>query len=125
VQAVAVTLGEDGCAVFSENETFHLPAADIDVVDTTGCGDAFSAGFIRAVASGADLEQAAWVATAAAALVAQGLGSDAGIVDLSTTLDFLSQASWRRQPGSTAFETPPGPLVGSRLNEGVEPPPAP
>jgi len=114
VKAVAVTLGQDGCAVFSEQETFQLPAADVGVVDTTGCGDAFSAGFIRAVASGADIEQSAWVGTAAAALVAQGLGSDAGIVDLTMTLDFLSSTSWHAPLGPTGRTAPPPALVRSR-----------
>jgi sugar/nucleoside kinase (ribokinase family) len=94
VKALAVTLGSEGCAVFSEEGSFALPAADVNVVDTTGCGDAFSAGFIRALGAGADLEQAAWLGTAAGALVAQGLGSDAGIVDLTTTMDFLASTSW-------------------------------
>jgi sugar/nucleoside kinase (ribokinase family) len=124
VKAVGVTLGRDGCAVFSEQESFQLPAADVGVVDTTGCGDAFSAGFIRAVASGADLEEAAWVGTAAAALVAQGLGSDAGIVDLTTTLDFLSSTPWHRPLGATGRSAPPSALIGARPPpgaEGVEP----
>ena len=34
---------------------------------------------------------AAWLGTAAAALVAQGLGSDAGIRDLDSTLAFLAE----------------------------------
>jgi len=110
VKVVGVTLGELGCAVFTEGESFRLPAADVAVVDTTGCGDAFTAGFLRAVGSGADLEQAAWVATAAAALVAQGLGSDAGIVDLPTTLATLSHARWRPH-GTDARDSPPAGLI--------------
>jgi sugar/nucleoside kinase (ribokinase family) len=94
VKALAVTLGGQGCAVFTAERSFALPAADVSVVDTTGCGDAFSAGFIRAAGAGAALEQAAWLGTAAAALVAQGLGSDAGIVDLHSTLGFLATCAW-------------------------------
>jgi sugar/nucleoside kinase (ribokinase family) len=107
VKAVAVSHGELGCAVFSQHEHFRLPAADVAVVDTTGCGDAFSAGFLRAVSSGAELEQAAWVATAAAALVAQGLGSDAGIIDLPTTIDTLSTTRWHDLQASDGRQAPP------------------
>jgi sugar/nucleoside kinase (ribokinase family) len=52
------------------------------VVDTTGCGDAFSAGFLRGLALGRDRRAAAELGCAAAALVAGGLGSDYGDFDL-------------------------------------------
>ena len=55
------------------------------MVDTTGCGDAFSAGLIAALSRDWDLERAARFASAAGALVATGLGSDAGIVDFTGT----------------------------------------
>ena len=45
-------------------------------VDTTGCGDAFSAGFLRGLALGRERRDAAVLGCAAAALVAQGLGTD-------------------------------------------------
>ena len=63
------------------------PAYDINVVDTTGCGDAFDAGFIAALHHGMDIETALRFAQASAGLVATGLGSDAGIVSFEDTLD--------------------------------------
>ncbi len=53
------------------------------MVDTTGCGDAFSAGFLRGLALGRSRRDAAALGCAAAALVAQGLGSDYGDFDLA------------------------------------------
>jgi sugar/nucleoside kinase (ribokinase family) len=61
-----------------------VPAFKVDVVDTTGCGDAFSAGFLRGLALGRSRRDAAVLGCAAAALVAQGLGSDYGDFDLAT-----------------------------------------
>ena len=49
-----------------------MPAFAIDVVDTTGCGDAFSAGFLRGLALGRAVRDAAVLGCAAAALVAAG-----------------------------------------------------
>lgn len=85
--ACVFTLGPDG--VFyadSEGRRLARPAYDIDVVDTTGCGDAFDAGFIAALHHKLELEEALDFAQAAAALVATGLGSDAGIVSFDDTL---------------------------------------
>jgi sugar/nucleoside kinase (ribokinase family) len=91
VGCVVATLGADGSLVSSDRGESFLPAFDVPVVDTTGCGDAFAAGFIVGVLSGRDEESAAWLGTAAAAQVVQGLGSDAGIRDLDSTLALLEQ----------------------------------
>ena len=70
----------------------RVPALKVPVVDSTGCGDAYCAGFIVGHAMGWDLERSARLGTAAAGLVIQGLGSDAGIVDLATTIEFMESA---------------------------------
>jgi sugar/nucleoside kinase (ribokinase family) len=82
---VVLTMGGDGCLVAGDGVSLRLPAYDVAVSDTTGCGDAFSAGLIAALARGWDVERAARFAGAAGALVATGLGSDAGIVDFAGT----------------------------------------
>lgn len=91
VGCVVATLGADGSLVSSDEGDAFLPAFDVPVVDTTGCGDAYAAGFIVGVLSGWGEVSAAWLGTAAAALVVQGLGSDAGIRDLESTLAFLAE----------------------------------
>ena len=70
----------------------RVPSCRVPVVDSTGCGDAYCAGFIVALSMGWDLEQAGRLGSAAGALVIQGLGSDAGIVDLARTIDFMNSA---------------------------------
>jgi sugar/nucleoside kinase (ribokinase family) len=69
----------------------HLPAMDLPVVDSTGCGDAYCAGFITGLSLGWDLWRAAQLGNAAAALVLTGLGSDAGIIDLDHTVAFMER----------------------------------
>ncbi len=86
---VAVTRGADGCSLQWGEGVVEVPAIEVPVVDTTGCGDAFDAGFIAALLHGCDYLQAAWLAVACGALVATGLGSDAGLASLDTALDLV------------------------------------
>lgn len=70
----------------------RVPAFASPVVDSTGCGDAYCAGFIAGLLLGWDLVECARFGTAAAALVIRGLGSDAGIVDFDHTHQFMQNA---------------------------------
>ncbi|HEX8780474.1 MAG TPA: sugar kinase [Nocardioides sp.] len=88
VRCVAVTLGAKGALVVTADEEIEVPAYSIDVVDTTGCGDAFSAGFLRGRSLGLDLGESARLGCAVAAQVAQGLGTDHGTYTLATVQEF-------------------------------------
>jgi sugar/nucleoside kinase (ribokinase family) len=83
VGCVAATCGAEGVLVVDADGATQVPALDIEVVDTTGCGDAFSAGFLRGLALGRSRREAAELGCATAAQVAQGLGTDAGTYDLA------------------------------------------
>ena len=88
------TLGGDG-AYYAHRDGTRLmsPAYDVKVVDTTGCGDAFDAGFITSLHHKMDTETALRFAQAAAGLVATGLGSDAGIISFADTLNTMK--NWK------------------------------
>jgi ribokinase len=49
-----VKLGPGGARWSDGSRTIHVPAEPVDVVDTTGAGDAFAAGFLTARFDGAD-----------------------------------------------------------------------
>ncbi len=66
---VVLTLGGDGCLLGWGTERHHLPAQAVPVVDTTGAGDAFAAGFVVAYLAARDPLQAAQAGTRAAAAV--------------------------------------------------------
>ena len=89
---LAVTCAADGALVVSREGAQQVPAFAIEVVDTTGCGDAFSAGFVYATLAGRHPVDAAVLGNAVAALVAQGLGSDHGEFDLATADAFAAVA---------------------------------
>jgi sugar/nucleoside kinase (ribokinase family) len=95
VGCVAATCGADGALVVDATTTERVPAFNVPVVDTTGCGDAFSAGFLRGRSLGRDLRASAVFGCAAAAYVAQGLGSDYGQFDLDDLTSFITQTPTR------------------------------
>ncbi len=61
---VLVTLGGDGALWTDGRRILRSPAADAEVLDTTGAGDAFAAGWLAARTSGARPEQALRAAVA-------------------------------------------------------------
>jgi sugar/nucleoside kinase (ribokinase family) len=84
VGCVAATCGGDGVVVVAVgDEAERVAAFDVDVVDTTGCGDAFSAGLLRGLSLDRSRRDAAVLGCATAAFVAEGLGSDHGDFDLA------------------------------------------
>ena len=91
VGCVVATCGADGALIVDAGSEQRVPAFTVDVVDTTGCGDAFSAGFLRGLSLGRSRSEAATLGCAAAALVAQGLGSDHGDFDLAAVEAFASE----------------------------------
>jgi sugar/nucleoside kinase (ribokinase family) len=59
VPVVALTLGPDGALIGSRGRPpVHLPAADVEVVDTTGAGDAFAGAFLATWSAGGTLRDA-------------------------------------------------------------------
>ena len=95
VGGAAITCGADGSVVVTAEGAERVPAFAVDVVDTTGCGDAFSAGFLHGIADGEAPAAAARLGSACAALVAQGLGSDAGEFDLDAARRFADSTPTR------------------------------
>ena len=88
---VVATRGADGVVIADGGTFAQVPAFAVEVVDTTGCGDAFSAGFLRGLSLDRDRREAARLGCAAAALVAQGLGSDHGDFDLAATEELAAR----------------------------------
>lgn len=85
-------MGAEGSSIATRDGEIRIPAYKVPVVDSTGCGDAYCAGFIVGLSLGWDLERAGRLGTAASALVITGLGSDAGIVNLEQTIAFMNSA---------------------------------
>ena len=59
IKNVIIKAGADGCYVNGQEGRFHLPALPVDVVDSTGAGDNFVAGFLTGVLKGENLSECA------------------------------------------------------------------
>jgi sugar/nucleoside kinase (ribokinase family) len=94
---VILTLGADGAYCrHSDGTEFATPAFAVDVKCTCGCGDCFNGGFATGLIKGMGLPQAVQIAQASSAQNATGLGSQAGIKDFATTLEFIAATPVRR-----------------------------
>ena len=92
VGTLVITMGGEGISISQRgSDEISLPAYEVNVLDTTGCGDAFSAGFIAGLVDGLSPTEAAEYGLAAGSMVATGLGSDAGIVDRASVEEFRAK----------------------------------
>lgn len=72
----ALTRSEKGCVIVCGNETVTLPAVPVDrLVDATGAGDMFAAGFLYGITTGRDLETCGKLGTLAASEVISHVGA--------------------------------------------------
>ncbi len=78
-KTVLLTLGGDGVFVMSADEQFHLPAKQVQVVDTTAAGDAFTGALAVALWEGKGLREAAAFANCAGALTVTRLGAQTSL----------------------------------------------
>jgi sugar/nucleoside kinase (ribokinase family) len=85
-----VTCGAEGGVLASADSTWRFPALKVQVIDTTGCGDAFSAGYLFGLSEGLEPSASCGWGTCAAAMVAQVLGSD-GVTDAAAVRALLRE----------------------------------
>ena len=92
VGTAVIKLGAEGCYVREAGaEGFRVPGFPTDVVDTTGAGDSFVAGFLTGVRHRRDLRDCASLACAVAALNIRKVGATAGIPTLDEARAFMGQ----------------------------------
>lgn len=90
VRIVALKMGAEGSYVRSvDGQEFYVPVYPVEVVDGTGSGDAYVAGFLRGLVEGWDLERCAKFAAATGALCVTALGAVEGVRSFDDTLAWL------------------------------------
>jgi sugar/nucleoside kinase (ribokinase family) len=86
---VVLKLGARGALARSRAVSLTVPAFGTDVVDTTGAGDNFMAGFISGILHGRSLRSCLELASATAALSVRVLGATGGVRDAAQVDSFL------------------------------------
>jgi len=86
---VALKLGEKGCFILTEMERVRSPAFSIKVVDTTGAGDAFDAGFLTGVIREWGLKRTARFANALGSLSTTRIGAQSALPNRREIKRFL------------------------------------
>ena len=87
----AVTRGADGATLFTAEKELSVPAFDVSVTDTTGAGDAFTAGLLdRWLLDGADPRAAGRWAAASAALNCRAAGARGSLPTAADVRSFLA-----------------------------------
>jgi sulfofructose kinase len=86
---VVQTEGKDGSYTTTDEERFHTPAFDVDVLDTAGAGDVFHGAYLVGLLRGWDVQTVAVFATAVSALKCMKLGGRRGIPTFDEVMSFL------------------------------------
>ena len=84
---VVVTLGRRGCYVTDDKETHLVEPYGVAVVDTTGAGDAFCAGFLYGLITNEDLHECGKLGNFVASRCLQNVGAREGLPTISTLVE--------------------------------------
>ena len=90
-KVVCVTLGKKGALIVkdSKSEPIKINSFNVPVVDTTGAGDCFAAGFVHGFLSGWPIDFVGRFASATAAIKIMSIGGHTGAPNFSEVISFL------------------------------------
>jgi sugar/nucleoside kinase (ribokinase family) len=91
IPTLAVKLGAQGGLARQSESVARAPALPVRVVDTTGAGDSFDAGFLYGVLKGWSLEASLRLACACGSLSTRMAGGTAGQATLEEALEALER----------------------------------
>jgi ribokinase len=93
-QTVIATLDVKGSLVAENDRIFHVPSYKVKVVDTTGGGDSYTAGFVHAKSKGYSTEEAVKFAAAVAALNIMTPGASTDLPTEKEVIEFMKTAEY-------------------------------
>ena len=86
-----ITLGSHGSILVTPDKSLYYPSFKVDVVDTTGAGDAFNAGLTVALSQGYSIEEAVKWGNACAALKITRIGAQSGLPNKHELEEFMEK----------------------------------
>jgi len=93
-QTVIATLDVKGSLVAENDKIFHVPSYKVKVVDTTGGGDSYTAGFVHAKSKGYSTKEAVKFAAAVAALNIITPGASTDLPTEEEVIEFMKTAEY-------------------------------
>jgi sugar/nucleoside kinase (ribokinase family) len=93
LEHTVVKLGPRGAVTLRQNRIYKMTPPDVHVVDTTGAGDAFDAGFIDAWLSGVDIEEQLRRACICGSLSTRARGALTALPSRQEMLDVVQENS--------------------------------
>lgn len=91
VGTVVVKLGAEGVLAVDSTSARPVPGFPVEVVDTTGAGDAFNAGLAASLARGLDIGAACRFANAVGAMAVRGAGAQSSLPNAADVERFLAR----------------------------------
>lgn len=92
VGTVGLKMGAEGSYIRNSQAALRIPAYKTNVVDTSGAGDSWVAGFLAGVSMNWNLEEAARLGSAMGALCVSSIGTTTGLKNLDETIAFMGNA---------------------------------
>lgn len=98
VETLVVKLGEKGALAVIDNNRYYMKSFKVDVVDTTGAGDAFNAGFLYGRLNGYSVDKCLLVGNACGALSCTGIGGTTNLPTLKGLEEFMRKSLMKQSP---------------------------
>lgn len=91
VKNVCLKMGEKGSYIANKQERYYFPALKVNVIDTTGAGDGYVAGFIKGIIEKYNFKKCGLLANIVGAKITTAIGTTAGIRDWQDLIKFAKE----------------------------------
>ncbi len=98
VGTVGLKMGKEGCLIKNKREEIYCPPYQVKVVDTTGAGDAWVAGFLAGLYKGWPLTKVGKFANAVGASCVRSTGASSGIMGFEETIKLIEEGEQKKCP---------------------------
>jgi|YelNatPaOPRAMG01_1025707.scaffolds.fasta_scaffold34294_3 sugar/nucleoside kinase (ribokinase family) len=89
INLLVIKLGERGALAVKDGKKYYRGGFKVDVVDTTGAGDAFNAGFLYGRLNNYDIDRCLLIGNACGALSCTGIGGTTNLPTLKRLKEFI------------------------------------